>query len=303
MRGKSETIVLDFVNDSEDISKSFQLYYQTTMLEEETDPNKLYDIQTELEQFDLYTKTDVDEFAAIFFNEKATKELLQPILDRAIENWRQRTDNEREDFRGRLKSYFRLYGFLSQLITFTDTDLEKLYVFTRLLNRKLPPRDNKIPYEIQDAVDLESFRIQQTFKGKIAIEKGDGEVKPASTDTPAKNEPEKDLLSNIIKTLNDAYGIEITEEDKVDVENMYRKYQENQELKAVMEADNTEQDKEQKSNTVIDVLLRDFVNTKLELYKKLSEARVNAYIKKEWFEQVANLNRQSHQDATPRLNI
>ncbi len=130
MRGKNETIVLDFVNDSRDILTSFQPYYQTTMLEGETDPNKLYDIQTELEQFDLYTKADVDEFATIFFNEKAARELFQPILDRVIENWRQRTDNEREDFRGRVKSYFRLYGFLSQLITFTDTGLEKLYVFT-----------------------------------------------------------------------------------------------------------------------------------------------------------------------------
>jgi len=282
--GKTKTVVLDFVNESEDILKSFQPYYQTTMLEGETDPNKLYDIKTELEKFDLYTKADVDEFAAIFFNEKATKELLQPILDKVIENWKHRQESEREDFRGRLRSYFRLYGFISQLITFTDTDLEKLYVFTKSLSRKLPPRDTKMPYEIRDAVDLDSFRIQQTFKGYIALKKADGEVKPASTDVPSLKEQEKDLLSNIIKTLNDTYGINVTEEDKVDVEKMHRKHQESQELQEVMQGNNTKEDKKFKSDKVIDALLMEFVNTKLDLYKKLSKPQVNAYIKQKWFE-------------------
>ncbi|MBF0537204.1 MAG: type I restriction endonuclease subunit R [Nitrospirae bacterium] len=286
MRGKSETTVLDFVNNPEDILTSFQPYYQTTLLEGETDPNKLYDIKTELEQFDLYTKADVDEFAAIFFNEKVPRELLQPTLDKIIESWRHRQENVREDFRGRLKSYFRLYGFLSQLITFTDVDLEKLYVFTRSLSRKLPPRDSKIPYEIRDAVDLDSFRIQQTFKGKIALDKTDGEVKPPGTDVPPRKEGEKDLLSNIIRKLNDTYGINITEEDKIDVEKIHQKHQENQELKDVMDGNNTKENKRFISDKVINDLLMEFVNDKLELYKKLTEKpEVNAYIKQEWFDE------------------
>jgi type I restriction enzyme R subunit len=290
MMSKTETIVLDFVNESKYISISFQPYYQTTILEGETDPNKLYDMKNELEQFNLYAKSDVEEFAKIFFNEKATKELLQPILDRVIENWNNRVENEREDFRGRLKSYFRLYGFISQLITFTDTDLEKLYVFTKNLNRKLPPRDNKMPYEIRDAVDLDSFRIQQTFKGKIALEKANGEVKPASTDVTPMKESEKDLLSNIIKTLNETYGINITGEDKIDVEKMLRKHQENQALKDVMVGNNTEEDKKFKSDQVIEALLMDFYKTKTELYKKLKEPQVNAYIKQMWFEKYHQAN-------------
>ncbi|MBF0555730.1 MAG: type I restriction endonuclease subunit R, partial [Nitrospirae bacterium] len=176
------------------------------------------------------------------------------------------------------------YGFMAQLITFTDIDLEKLYVFTKSLSRKLPPRDNKMPYEIRDAVDLDSFRIQQTFKGKIALEKTDGEVKPASNDVAQIKEGERDLLSNIIKTLNATYGINVTEEDKVDVQKMYLKHLENQELKDVMEGNNTMEDKKFKSDKVIDSLLMEFVNTKLELYKKLSEPQVNAYIKQKWFE-------------------
>ncbi|MEO5360686.1 MAG: type I restriction endonuclease [Nitrospirota bacterium] len=284
MRGKTETIVLDFVNEPEDIQKFFQPYYQTTILEEETDPNKLYDIKTELEQFDLYNKTDVDEFAGIFFNEKAAKERLQPILDRIIENWRHRSENEQEDFRGKLRSYFRLYGFLSQLITFTDTGLEKLYVFTKNLRKKLPPRDSKIPYEIRDAVDLDSFRIQQIFKGKIALEQANGEVKPASPDVAPVKEGEKDMLSNIIKTLNDTFGSNFSEDEMFDVEKILRKHQENQELKDVMVGNNTKDDKKFKSDKVLDDLLKEFVNTKFDLYKKLSDPQVNAYIKQVWFE-------------------
>lgn len=282
-RGKTETIILDFVNETEDIKEAFQPYYQTTLLEEETDPNKMYDLQSRLEHFEIYTHSAINEFAEIFFNPDEKPELLQPILDRVVIQWSNRDEDKKEEFRGILQSFIRLYGFISQIVTFRDVELEKLYVFAKNLNRKLPRRDNPLPYEIKDAIDLDSFRIQKTFTGKVPLESKNGEVAGISTGIPKPTEEERDLLSNIIKTLNDTYGTAITDEDKVDIERIKIKLEQNVELKDVMAGDNTLENMKYKFNKVVDSLLLDFVNTKLDLYKKLTDPKVNPIFKQKWF--------------------
>ena len=285
-RGKTETIVLDFVNKAEDIQTSFQPYYQTTELEGETDPNKLYDYKIALEEYEIYTQADVDDFAAILFNPAEPDEKLQPVLDRVVEQWKQRQDeNEREEFRGKLQSYFRLYGFVSQMITFSDAELEKLYMFTRFLNRKLPKRKSTLPYEIQDAVDLDTLKVQRTFVGKISLEDTVGGLKPGTSEPPSLHEEERDLLSNIIKTLNETYGADLTEEDREEFErNVIAKYRSSEALREVMTGDNTMQNKRHKSDKMIEALLLEFVNKRLDLYKKLTDDSVLPYIKEKLFE-------------------
>jgi len=283
-RGKSGTVILDFVNEAEEIQNSFQPYYQTTLLEEETDPNKLYSLQTELEQFHIYIQDDVKEFSEIFFNPKEKPEKMQPILDRAVIVWKQKSEEEKEDFRSILQTFIRLYGFISQLITFKDVELEQLYVFAKSLNRKLPKRKQRLPYEVIDAVDLDSFRIQQTYEGKIELEKKDGETPGITHGKPKHTEEEKDLLSNIIHILNETYGIGLNEEDRVDIEQIKVKLEENEELQAVMNEQNTLENIRYKFDKVVDSLLLDFVHTKLDLYKKLTTPEVNATFKNKWFE-------------------
>ena len=284
MRGKSETIVLDFVNEAEDIFKAFQPYYRTTYLEEGTDPNKLYDLQTELEMYEVYIKADITDFAEIFFNPSEELEQLQPILDRVVNVWLTKSKDDREDFRSLLQSYIRMYGFVSQLIKFEDVELEYLYVFVRSLNRKLPKRKERLPTEVQDAVDLDSFRIQQTFKGQIGLEDEDGTVTAITVGTPHPTEDEKDLLSNIITTLNETYGTELTEEDKVDIEGIHIKLKDDDGLRAAISANNTRENVKIKFDEVVDSLILDFVHNKLDLYKKLSDPKVNAMFKSKWFE-------------------
>jgi len=283
-RGKSGTVILDFVNDAEEIQDAFQPYYQTTFLEEETDPNKLYSLQTELDQFHIYTQDDVIEFSKIFFNPAEEPEKMQPILDKVVYVWSQKSEDEREDFRSILQAFIRLYGFISQLITFQDVELEQLYVFAKNLNRKLPKSKQRLPYEVVDAVDLDSFRIQQTYEGTIELEKKDGETPIISHGKPKRPEDEKDLLSNIIEILNETYGAGITEEDVVDIENIKVKLDENEELLAVMNEHNTLENIRMKFDKVVDNLLLDFVHTKIDLYKKLSAPEVNETFKNKWFE-------------------
>lgn len=285
--GKTETFVLDFVNEAEDIQTAFQPYYQTTLLEEETDPNRLYDHQTELRGYEVFTDTDVNEFAEVFFTPNVPLEKLQPVLDRVVIQWGYKPEQEREDFRATLQKYIRLYGFISQIITFEDVDLEKLYVFAKALNRKLPRRQSPLPYEIRDAVDLDSFRLQETYSGSIELEKEQGTVPGFGDGTLYGTEDEKDLLSHIITTLNETYGINLTEDDKVDIQRIRTKLEADEALRAVLNADNPRDAKIYKFNQVLDRLLLEFVHTKLDLYKKLTEPKVNDMLKRQWFEVLA----------------
>ena len=160
--GKTDTLVLDFVNEPDQIQEAFQQYYQTTTLAEETDPNRLYDLQSQLEGFDLYDEATIDEFCEVFYDTNQPDELLQGILDGVVERWSELERDAREEFRSTLQSYIRLYGYISQLITFTDVALEKLYVFGRSLNKKLPKRDHPDLQDVLASVDLDSFRVQRT---------------------------------------------------------------------------------------------------------------------------------------------
>jgi len=278
-----ETFILDFVNEIESIQKSFQPYYQSVILKEGTDPNMLYDLQYGLEKFEVYNATDIKEFSEIFYDPTKPMELLQPILDRVVSKWNYRHEDEREDFKVLLQKFIRLYGFMSQVVTFEDTDLEKLYSFGRNLERKLPKTKKPLPYEIKEAVDLDSFRIQKTYEGSIELVKEDGEVK-----TPGlggeKPVEELEFLTEIIKTLNETYGANLTEEDKVDIEFIKSKLEENQELKAYINPKNTLENIKKKFDDIVDDLLLDFVNNKFELYKKLTDPQINSTFKRKWFD-------------------
>jgi type I restriction enzyme R subunit len=284
MSGKTNTVVLDFVNTAADILAAFQPYYQTTLLEEETEPDKLYDLQRDLAGREVYSHEDVDDFAAVFFNPAEPGEKLQPILDSVVNAWKQKPQKDREAFRSTLRKFIRFYGFVAQLITFADPDLEKLYAFARHLNRKLPRRDNRLPYEIRDAVDLDSFRIEETYKGNIALLEQDAAIPGLSAAPGASLEDEQELLSVIIQLLNDTFGVNITDEDKVDMGAMKQKLFSHEALAAAMTADNSLANMQAKFNQLFDQMLLEFVHNKLELYKKLSEPNVNQQLKRHWFD-------------------
>ena len=251
------------------------------MLAEETDPNRLYDLQRQLEDFDLYDKKTINRFCAVFYDPDLPDEFLQGILDRVVEKWSELETNDKEEFRSTLQSYIRLYGYISQLITFTDVALEKLYIFGRSLNKKLPKRDHPDLRDVLASVDLDSFRVQRTHDSlQLSLEEGDSEVEGIGNDVPTARDPVQDFLSNIIQTLNDTYQTDFTTEDKVDIETIRRKVREDEELRQVIEGDNTETNKRYKFDQVFDNILLDFVNSKLELYTKLSKSEINDHLKR-----------------------
>ena len=283
--GKTDTLVLDFVNEPEQVQEAFQGYYQTTTLAEETNPNRLYDLQSQLDGFELYDKETIEEFCSIFFEPTRPDELLQSVLDSVVEKWSALETNEREEFRSILQSYIRLYGYISQLITFTDVALEKVYIFGRSLNKKLPKRDHPDLHDLLASVDLDSFRLQRTHDSlQLSLEAEDSAVAGIGSEVATIREPDQDLLSSIINALNDAYQTDFTLEDKVDIETIHRKVQANEELRQVIDGDNTDTNKQYKFDQVIDDILLDFVNSKLELFTKLSKPEVNADLKHQLYQ-------------------
>ena len=233
----------------------------------------------------IFNDDDIEAFANVFYDHQEPMEKLQPVLDRVVAVWKDRSEQEREDVRSLLQKYIRAYGFLSQLMTFEDVDLEKLYAFARHLNRKLPKRLNRLPYDVLDAVDLESFRIQETFTGALTLMKDDAEIRSRLNGGFAQLDEEKDLLSNIVNLLNETYGVNLTEEDTVDIERIKMKLDNDEELQAVMTGNNTLENMRYKFDQTIEALILDFVYTKIELYKKLSEPQAKQLFKQKWFEE------------------
>ena len=279
--GKTDTLVLDFVNEPKQVQEAFQQYYQTTTLIEETDPNRLYDLQHQLENFAVYDEETLNQFCLIFYDPNQPDELLQGILDGVVARWRELERDDGERFRSTLQSYIRLYGYISQLITFTDVALEKLYVFGRSLNKKLPRREHADLQDLLESVDLDSFRVQRTHESlQLSLEERDSEVEGFGSDVVPRREPEQDFLSNILDVLNSAHETDFTSEDKVDIASIHQRMHENEELRQVIEGDNSEDNKWYKFEQVIDEILLGFVNSKLELYTKLSQPEINAAFKR-----------------------
>ncbi|MEW5708628.1 MAG: hypothetical protein AB1830_06925 [Pseudomonadota bacterium] len=154
---------------------------------------------------------------------------MNPLLDR----FRELTREEQADFRGQLTDYVRLYAFLAQVMPFADASLEKLYVFARHLRRLLPADREALPREVQQNIDMESYRIQQTGSGRIALGRKPGILDPASTKAARGSAPEElEALSRIIAELNDRFGLNLGPEHRVTLGQMMEKLDEDPALDA-----------------------------------------------------------------------
>ncbi len=284
MEGKTDTFVLDFVNKPETIQDSFQPYYQGTMLEGETDPNKLYSIEQEIKKYNLFGDETVNEFVDKFYDKKVPDEELQPILDYVVQDWMKLTEDEREMFRHHIQSFIRLYGYVSQIISFKEAKLEKLYIFLRFLNRKLPKGQRDKLADVFSYVNLEYFRIEEKLTSKIELGgKGVLHEPPSSTNYNLPDDS-KDLLSNIIKVLNESYGSDLTDDDKLSLEKIQKRLAEDEELRTVHTSDNTESNKRHMFNEVFERILIGLVGEHLNFYNKLKEPKRNKYVKDRFYE-------------------
>jgi type I restriction enzyme R subunit len=272
--GKTDTFILDFANDSEEIVSSFQPYYTTTQLTGETEPDKLYDLEYKIESFHLYTQDQIERFCMEFYKKTETDQRLHPIIDEVIENWKMlESDELREDFKSDIQSFCRLYSYISQITTFTEVRWEKLFVFLKFLNKKLPKREGE-KIKISDSVDLDSLRIQMIGESKLYLEERIGELNPMSDSGGSYSPEDKELLSQIIKRVNDIFGVDLNEEDKVDLKNISSRMVQNAELESIMVGNNTEDDKKDFFSSMFKDLIGDYYGDRLEFYKKVIDPKI-----------------------------
>jgi type I restriction enzyme R subunit len=214
---KHDCFVLDFQNNSEAITFAFQDYYRTTLLAEETDPNKLHDLKAALDAAQVYSPEQVQQVVALFLG-GADRDKLDPILDACVAIYVDRLDeNAQVDFKGNAKVFCRTYSFLSSVIPYSNAEWEKLSILLDLLTPKLPaPQEEDLAKGILDAIDMDSYRVEKKAALKIALADSDAEIEPVPTDAASrKGEPELDRLSNILKTFNEQFGTLFTDTDRV----------------------------------------------------------------------------------------
>jgi type I restriction enzyme R subunit len=220
--GKEDTFVLDFVNDTEEIRRSFHPYYEQTVVAESADPHQLYELQHRLEATQVFWAAEVDAFCKVFYTPKAKQTVsdqaeMYKALSPAVDRFKALDEEERDEFRNALSGYVQLYAFLAQIMPFVDPDLERLFSFARYLELKLPRDEKKAPLALDGEVALKYYRLTQTSAGTLSLTAAEPVV-PLWGPTDVGTRKAKDLevaLSQIIDVLNERFGTEFTQADQL----------------------------------------------------------------------------------------
>ncbi|MBU4219636.1 MAG: DEAD/DEAH box helicase family protein [Actinobacteria bacterium] len=219
--GKEDTFVLDFVNEPDDILAAFQPYYERTLIGERVEARQLYELQVKLDARQVYHKAEVEEFSKVFYKPRKQQTAtdhsrMNACLDPAVNRYKKLDDEVREEFQKTLVAYRNLYAFLSQIIPFQDSDLEKLYSYIRFLLTKLPRGDRGPVYNFDDEVALKFYRLQKISEGSIDLEAGKDETVsgPISVGTGVPHDVQIEL-SKLIDILNERFGTEFKPADQL----------------------------------------------------------------------------------------
>ena len=205
---KHDVFVLDFMNDADTIGEAFADYYRTTILSEETDPNKLHDLKAALDGYQVYSNLDVGQLVELYLG-GADRDRLDPILDACVAVYKVQLDEDGQvDFKGKAKAFTRTYGFLASILPYTNAEWEKLSIFLEFLVPKLPaPVEEDLSKGIIEAIDMDSYRVEKQAAMRIQLIDEDAEIGPIPTTSggllPGS---ELDRLSNILKTFNEQFG-------------------------------------------------------------------------------------------------
>ena len=224
---KSDVFVLDFMNDTDTVKEAFEPYYRATVLAEETDPNKLHDLQADLDKSEVYLPEEIDELVKRYLEgSEQDRPQLDPLLDTCVERYRQDLGEDAQvDFKGKAKAFVRTYEFLASVLPYSNEDWEKRAIFLRFLVPKLPaPQEDDLSQGILQAIDMDSYRVERRTAMKLALPDEHGEIAPVPTEAGgAKPEAEMEPLSQIIADFNNLFG-NIAWEDQDRVHEMLTDY-------------------------------------------------------------------------------
>ena len=293
---KTETMVLDFANEAELIQKSFEPYYETTILSEGTDPNLLYEVEERLKAYGVYAKADVDAFAKVYYSKTAAQDRVYASLNGVLARVRELELDERRQFRTELVSYVRLYAFLAQILPFLDEELGKLYHFARYLRKLVSVDAPELPLEVQQDIDIDSYRLQRTSSGRIKLEPRNGHLHPMRSEGARGSEMEDlEPLSAIIAELNERFGLNLGPEHRVTLEQLMDRLDQDKALDASARVNTRENVRLTFDHKVEDVI-QDIVDTNFELYKRISDnAAFGEAVKSFLFDQYVRTHRSAEE--------
>lgn len=220
--GKTDTFVLDFVNDRQTILDSFQPYYELTTVTEETDVNHLFDLKNHLDQFQVYWQKEINDLVAVYFhpltklNTEKQQSKLYAFTDPAVDRYKELEKEKQDEFKKGLRTWINLYSFLSQIMPFPADELEEFFAYARLLQKRLPKNDYSEQIVLDDEIALEYYRLQKIQEGAIQLQKDQqGELSGTSEAGLKRPKEEEAMLSEIITVINERFGTEFVEADKL----------------------------------------------------------------------------------------
>ncbi|MDP2007977.1 MAG: DEAD/DEAH box helicase family protein [Rubrivivax sp.] len=271
--GKEDTFVLDFRNQPEDIYRAFKPYYEDTPTEPLTDAQHLYRLQHDIEETGLVFNEEVQAFCAVYFKPKSLLSVhdhaaLNGILDPAVERFRARDDEEREALKGLLVNFRNLYGFLAQVIPYQDSDLERLYTYLRHLITKLPRREGGGPVQVDDAVELQFYRLQLMGERHIDLAAGAARPLKGPGDVGTGQEDQLVRLSELIDVLNERFGTDFTQADQLFFDQIREAAIESEALRTAA-ASNSEEDFRLVFEKTFESLLIDRMDGNEDIFGKL----------------------------------
>ncbi|MEA0940034.1 type I restriction endonuclease [Xanthomonas campestris pv. campestris] len=242
--GKKRTFVLDFANKEEDIHKAFKPYYESTPIGDNAGPEKLSELQHKLLTPAIFTPADVDAFAQAWYRPKrehsgSDHKQMNAVLDAVVQRFKAQEEEKQDEFRGLLTAYRNLYAFLSQIVPYQDSDLEKLYTFVRNLMTKLPPADDGKAFVLDDEVSLRYYRMQQLTDGSIDLTQGELYSLKGPTDVGTSRVADEAVsLSSLVEKLNVRFGTDFNEADQLFFDQIKISAEASEQIKEAAKANN-----------------------------------------------------------------
>ncbi|MBE9544442.1 MAG: type I restriction endonuclease subunit R [Proteobacteria bacterium] len=218
--GKEDTFILDFRNKPAEIYKAFKPYYEDTPTKSLTDAQHLYRLQNQIDESRLIFEEEIKAFCAVYFKPRRKETVhdhakMNGILDQAVERFKERPEEEQEAAKTLFVNFRNMYGFLSQVIPYQDSDLEQLYTYLRFLLTKLPKRDSEMGIHLEDEVELQYYRLQKISEGQIDLKTGNGQPLKGPSDVGTGRDDQDISLSELIDILNERFGTAFTQADQL----------------------------------------------------------------------------------------
>ncbi|MCT4595918.1 MAG: type I restriction endonuclease [Anaeromicrobium sp.] len=241
--GKEDTFVLDFVNEPEEILSAFKPFYKITTLNNDIDPNEIYTTERTIYDKQVINREDVILFTEIYFKDKHSKSdisTMNHLVDNSLNRMEDFSREEILEFKTIITKFINLYNLIIQVAPIIDSDLHRLSVYLRFLLKKINVESTG-GVDITDKILLQYYKLEKKTEGSIYLEQGEDigvNIKVAGGGQVS--EPETDYLSNIINKLNDRFGTNFSESEKLAVEQIRNNLKINEELK--LKAENNSYD-------------------------------------------------------------